>query len=464
MAHRKKITLLICSLWLYAAAWPAISAESKAFQPIVKKILPNGLTLINQRDESSEITVLYLFIRGGKKVEPWEKRGLAYLTSRLTIEIPDQKKAQDLMSQASQVSMSSRADYSYIRIACLSESLEDTLKTMSKIITDPLLSGIRIDYVKKTMESQKKREDDDSLLLAHEAHINAFLAGTGYGGSVLGSEESRRNIRKRDVEDFFKAYYRGSNMILTVCSNLDEKRVLTICSDHFAEFPDGVPPPIKNSSPPVENERDIFIEKEGKQAVVSFGFPLPSLTKRHFALAYSLETLLGKGIGSRLWPLRAEEKLAYNFGARSTQLKEGGVIEVFLETDNTKREEALKALEKTIDRLLEQGVTEEELRTTKVQSQASFLRANETKETRAFNLGLFEVQGLGFEFLNEFFQEIEGITVEDMNFYIQKTLDPEKRVQVVVGSKNEETEKNKPLPLVQTESSTSRPSLRKCIS
>ena len=232
-------------------------------------------------------------------------------------------------------------------------------------------------------------------------------------------------------------------MVLVVCSDLEEERLLNICSDHFGRFPEGSPPPTKTEFPDLNDKEDIFIEKDSKQAVISIGFSLPSLTQRHFVLNDLLETLLGRGIGSRLWPLRAEEKLAYNFGARTIQLKEGGIIEIFLETDNSKREEALTALEKTIDNLFEEGITEEELRTTKIQSKASFLRANETKEARALNLGFFEIQGLGLEFLNGFFHEIDKISLEEMNAYIKAHLEPDKKVRVVVGKKDGETGKKK---------------------
>ncbi len=444
MIRNKALSMIVCSTLFGLIAFsraPSGKNTSMWTNPPAKKELSNGLTFIYQKDESSEITVLYLFIRGGKRVEPQEKRGLSYLTTRLAIEIPDQKKAQDLMSQASRVSMSSKGDYSFIRIACLSESLEDTLKTMFKIITDPLFSGIRINYIKETMENRKKREEDDALLLAHEAYVKTFLADKGYGGSVLGSEESHKKIKKEDIENFYKTHFQPPNMILVVCSDLEEERILNICSDYFGKFPKGTPPPLEAGSAAVETEKEIFIEKESKQAVVSFGYPLLSLSKRNFALTYLLETLLGRGIGSRLWPLRTEEKLAYNVGSRTTQLKYGGVLEAFLETDNEKQKEALEALRKTIEDLYKDGVTEEELKVTKIQSKASFLRMNETKERRALNLGLFEVQGLGFEFVSSFSQEIEAITLGEMNAFIKETLDPEKRIQIVVGPRAESTDR-----------------------
>ena len=57
-----------------------------------KKNMSNGLTLIYQNDASSATTVLQILIRGGKGAEPESQDGLAYLTTRLALEIPDRGK------------------------------------------------------------------------------------------------------------------------------------------------------------------------------------------------------------------------------------------------------------------------------------------------------------------------------------------------------------------------------------
>ncbi len=122
-----------------------------------KIILSNGLTLIYQQDLSSAITVFQILIKGGKGAEPEGQDGLAYLTTRLALEIPDRGKVQDLMTQASRTSMMSFGDYSLINIKCLSEYMEETFKITTKILLKPLFSGLRISSVKKQMIYQRKR-------------------------------------------------------------------------------------------------------------------------------------------------------------------------------------------------------------------------------------------------------------------------------------------------------------------
>lgn len=441
MTFQKIILKLIILVMLWTLANPLAFAD-QSLPPgknlLKKKILKNGLTLIYQIDESSAITALHILFRGGKKSAPPGKRGLSYLTTRLAVEIPDRGKVQALMRLASRTSLSSKGDYTFIKIACLSEALEDTLKIMSKIMTDPLFSGLRINWIKELMLNIKKTEEDNPLNVAHNAHLETLLAEKNYGGSVFGTEDSLKEIAKKDIVNFYNNYFRGGNMIATVSSDLEEKELLKICTKYLKEFPEGTPPQSKPESFSRKEDRKIFIEKETKQSVVSLAFPLPKLTTRNFTLAFLLETLLGKGVGSKLWSLRSKEKLAYNVDSRATPMIEGGILEAYLETDNKKKETAMEALKKVLDELFEEGVTEEELEVTKIQSKAIFLRDNETKEAKTLNLAAFEALGLGYEFLNTFSKEIETITLEEINAYIKDVLNPEKGMEVIVGSKDEQ--------------------------
>lgn len=401
-----------------------------------KEFLANGLKLIYQKDASSAITVFQILINGGKAVEPEEKSGLAYLTTRLTLEIPDRKKIQDLMSQASRVSMASRGDYSLINITCLSEHLEETLKVTTNIMLKPLFSGLRIEGAKKMINYKRNRQEDDPANVAHKTYLERLFAKKGYGGSVLGSEESLKAIKKKDIKDFYDSYFKAENMVIAVISDLEKEPLIEILDEYFAKFPSGKLAESKPGPVIIPEEKQVLIEKDTKQFFISLAFPLPKITRKNFALASIVENLLGKGVGSRLWDLRYREKLAYNVNAQATLMKDGGILEAYLETDKEKKEVALDALKKVLSSLFEKGITEEELEVTKNNGKAYFLRNNETKGIRAGNLVSFEALGLGYEFLNGFFLEIDAIGLDEINAYIKDILNPEKGVEVVIGPKD----------------------------
>jgi len=423
------------------ALCPSISAipcqTSSVWKTIPKKAsLKNGITVIHERDLSSARSVVQVLIKGGKRAEPLGKEGLAYLTTRLAINIPDENKIQDLMDQATRLNVDSERDYSFIIISCLTENLEDSLETTTKIMLNPLFSGIRIDALKRQMQRRLDTSEDDSIVIAHNALFDVFFGGTAYAGSVYGTEESLESIKKKDIENFYKKHFIGSNMIVSVSSDLEEEAILNIIAKYFTKFPDSLPPEEEPLAFVPTQEKLISKERDTEQTLVSFAYILEGITAQNLILASMLENLLGKGFHSKLWPLRIRQKLAYIVDARASQMREAGLIEAFLETDNAKKDRALEELEKVMSALFQDGLTPEELESTKTNTKAEFLRNNENKDERAMTMAYFEALNLGYDFINRYFEETDAISLEEFNGFIKKALDPEKAIRIIVGPKS----------------------------
>lgn len=432
----QRISFISFLTMLWISLGEAASSNPPWTLPAQKKVLENGLTVILEKDESSATTFLEILIKGGKRAEPLGKGGLAYMTTRLAVEIPYTDKVQELMKLSSRLSVTSRGDYSLINIECLSSNVEATLKILSKIILDPLFSGLRIDAIKEYMQHQSKIEEDDSIIVGHVASLRAFFGKTGYEGSIYGDDKSLEATKSKDIKDFYNTYFIAPNIIFSWSSDLQEGLILRLIEKYFAEISRGKPVSLDSLTLLFPDENKTFIERDTKQTLVSLAFPLPKITPRSYALSCLLENLLGKGPGSRLWPLRSEESLAYTVNCRVTQMQEGGILEAYLETDNKKRDIALSALKKVLAGVYEKGVTADELQATKTIAKANFLRDNEPKATRTATLASFEAVGLGFSYFTELISLIDVLPLEEVNAYIRDMLNPEKAFEVVVGPKS----------------------------
>jgi predicted Zn-dependent peptidase len=410
-------------------------AESPWKYVVHKEALQNGLTLICEKDDSSPLTYLQIVIKGGRRADPRGLEGLSYLVSRLSVEVPDSSQVQKLMVQASQIGLTSREDYSAITLECLTENLEESVKMLSRIMGDPLFSGLRIDNIKDYMRHQAKLEQDDSIIVGHLAALGAFFAGAGYGFSAYGTEEALKAIKKKDITSFYDAFFVPSNITVVASSDLESDKLAGILKKYLGSLRAGKAPepvPVKTSSPA---QKTIFIEKDKKQSYVAWAFPLPKISRRDYALAVLLENLLGRGQESRLWPLRSEERLAYNVNSRASLMQESGLLEAYLETDVSKTDKALESLKKIIQRLFEAGINDEEFKATKAMTKANFLRQIEAKIGRVQTFSFFEALGFGQEYLESFFSEVDEISLDEMNAYIKRSLDPEKGIAVIVGRK-----------------------------
>ncbi len=441
MLIRKFLALKISILLFFLFNISVFSATSDILlqnQP-EKVTLSNGLTLIYQKDESSATSVVQLLVQGGKRREPTGKRGVAFLTTRLCLELPDQTILERMMSQATRTTMFCREDFSLVKISCLSENLKEAIELTIQIFQEPLFSGLRIDRIKELMNHQRKQQDDEPLNTAHQEALDTIFKGTPYAGPIYGSEESLKKIKKQDIESFYHDSFIAGNIIVAISTDLDKDKTFSIVQPYLEEFREGKSSDAESISLfPIEKKSE-FIEKDTLQSLVYLAFPLPKISPRNYILVTMLQNLLGKGISSKLWPLRTEKKLAYIVDARAFLMKEGGMLEAYLETDQTKTEKAIQELKKTIRELFENGITAKELHVAKVHSKGMALRGNETKDEKTYNMAAMEALGLGYDYLNRILLEIQATTLDEFNAYIADILDLEKAVEIVIGPRGPES-------------------------
>ena len=265
---------------------------------------------------------------------------------------------------------------------------------------------------------------------------------------MFGTKESLKELGKKDISAFYDRFYNRSGLLFSVCSDLEPEKIRSLLEAEFDRFPAGnesVEPP---AVPALPADRRIFREKDTLQTYIARVHILPAVSPGVYARSLLLETLLGKGPGSRLWNLRIRDHLAYNVNARTTWTRGPGLLEAYLETDKAKVETAAPALAAVLGELREGGISEDELAMTKAVARSWFLRANEAKTPRAMTMGTFEILGLGSDYLAGIFDALEAVTLEEMNDFIRDVLDPAAALEVVVGPAAGETQRNSALTMV----------------
>lgn len=402
---------------------------------------------IYHQDMSSEMTDVQILVKGGKRAVPVSQRGLVFLTTGLSVNMPTMSKVRELMHMGSSVFYHVEGDYSTIRIKSLSKHVEETLKIVSGVIQKPLFSSLRIGNTRKYMEHRQKGEEDSPEQLMEQTYLDAFFGpGDGYAGSINGDSDSRKKIKRKHILQFYKRFFNRSHMIITVSSNLGKPEITGIIEKYFKSLPKGddvtpIVQGVQGVQGAVPEKKTYSLEKDTQQVLISFGALLPGMSKQNYAKIYMLDNLLGKGPGCRLWPLRVKKDLAYNINTHFVQWQDAGVLIIYLKTTVAKKEEAYIALKELITGIYKNGITRQELDTTAVRSRADFLRQNESKINRIQNLAYFEAVGVGFDYLETFFSQVDQVTLEEFNGYIKDLLHPERLVEVIIGPSQDQEKK-----------------------
>lgn len=396
-------------------------------------LLANGVRCVYQRDEASLTTVVGLFIGGGRAAVPAGQDGLAAMSARLLLELPDEGKVQDLMSQATRLSHACLEDGSFVLVECLSANLEAALKVAGRIVLDPLISGLRVGRARELMKANGKAEDDDAVAAGRQAVFRGLFGDGGYGTSTFGSSSSLAGIDRREVLAFVRRSVVRGNVTFYVQSDLDRETVGRRLETSFKSFPDGEPlvPALREPGRP--EGRDIVLERDTRQVYIGRAFVLPRAGIQDMARGVLLQTLLGQGPGSRLWGLREDERLAYGVDAELTWTRAAGVLIARLETGREKSGRAAPALDRVLASLREDGAATMELEAAKNLALARFLRETEAKAPRLRLLGTYGALGLGPEAVPELLEAVGRATRDDLNAFIRRVLDPERALRVTVG-------------------------------
>jgi zinc protease len=358
---------------------------------------------------------------------------LAYLATSLSLEIPDEGKVRDLLAQATRMYLSVWEDCTIIHIDCLSENLEAALRVASDIVQDPLLTGIRIDPTKRTMDLRGRAARDDAEAAGRDAVLRALFGSRGYGTTAFGTEGSLRSLGKKEVSDYRRRFFTRSGLFFSVGSDLEGDHVRALLEKYFSRFQDSGPPDVPPQRPELPEDRDLLLVRDTKQTYVGRAFVLPAPSPSTFARTLLLETLLSRGPGSRLWELRTTGKLAYNVNAGTIWTRTAGILEAYLETEASKAERASAAMDEVLKDLREQGPSDDEFEAAKTLAAAQFLRSVETKPVRTRMAGTFEVLGLGHEFLSGIFEAIDRVTRADLLSFIEDVLGPDKALRIAIG-------------------------------
>jgi zinc protease len=395
--------------------------------------LDNGLSVVWQRDNAAANSVVLLLVRGGDRDDPPGRSGLAYLTGRLALEIPDQTKLQQLMGFGSTISLAVGGDYSLITIRSLSRYLEPTLAIMTKILTNPLFSEMRIDGAKDVMRHLQKMETDNPTEFMRKILGRIFFGASAYGAALFGDEASLAQIGKKDIQSFFRSHYVAGNTVSVVISDLGEEIIKPLIAGSLGSLPAGPGPPSRPVSVQKPESPQLTMERQSAQTHISISVLLPELTADNFILASLLETWLGKGIGSRLWPLRSRGDLAYGLNAELTPNKEAMLLSVYLQTGSKRSAEAQAELARLLHAVHENGIGAAELSIAKAYARADFWRENESRERRAATLAFLEGSGLSYRLAGDFTERLEKIGLAEFNQAIREWLAPERWFSLHIG-------------------------------
>lgn len=421
------------------------SALVEAF-PINRDSLANGLVILTTEDHKLPIIEIRALVKAGSVNDPKSKEGLANLVCRLLVRGTKNRTMDKINAEIEFVGGELREftdkDNSSISIRVLTKDLDLAIDLLADLILNPTFSDSEIVKVKKEVISSIIRSDEEPDEIGQKTFFRLLFSNHPYGHPVLGNPESINSITKNDILDFYQKYYAPNNCFIVAVGDFVQEALLEKITNKLSNWQSKKIPELVISDPtlPPKPKVQIINKREVNQAYIFLGFLGLKENAPDLLATRVMNFILGaSALSSRLgMSIREKGGLAYDVGSYFERNLYPGA---YIFTTQTKTDNTQIAIDKIlfeICKIRDSGITQAELEKAKKFYTGNFPLTFDSFSDKVNLLARIERYQLGLDYLNQFNDRIESLTLEQVNAAAKNHLFPDNYIMVIVGNVTEE--------------------------
>lgn len=423
---------LFAFLFVLVVATPAAHAVT-----IERVVSPGGVEAWLVQDHSNPILSLSLAMAGGASVEG--KPGLATMVSGLLDEGAGpydsqtfQGKLEDL---AIQMSFSAGKDNLLGSLKTLSERRDVAFDLFRLALTQPRFDKEPVERVRSQIVTLLAREAQSPEAVAARAWYRLVFGDHPYGTPSRGEPATIKSITTAELKAYAKTWLSREGMVVSVVGDITPDELAPLLDKTFGALPDRHPKIAVPEATVGAAGRIQVIERDNPQSVAAFGTQGLKRDDPDWYAAYVMNYILGGG-GFSSWlteEVREKRGLAYSVYSYLVPLDHAGLISGGVATQNARTKESLELIKAQFARMVESGVTDQELADAKTYLTGSFALQMDSTSSVAGLLTAMQLDKLGIDYLDRRNALIEAVSKEQVKAVAARLLDPSRLTFVVVG-------------------------------
>ncbi|RPI50722.1 MAG: insulinase family protein, partial [Chloroflexi bacterium] len=256
-----------------------------------------------------------------------------------------------------------------------------------------------------------------------------------YHHETIGDVCDLETISREQLWHHYETHYGPNNAIAVAAGDFETSRMLERIEELFGLLPArSVPPQVLRPEPPQRGERRVNLEGPGNTAYLQVAYHAPAAGDPDFIPMTVLTTILTGAVGmnlfsssppnrsSRLYRALVESGLAVSLSGSMPAMLDPYLYQVSATVragNNPSQVE--EAMDREIDRVLEQPISEAELETAIKQTKAQFAYSSESVTNQGFWLGYSAIVA-DTGWFESFLERVEAVTVQDVQRVAQAHL------------------------------------------
>lgn len=350
--------------------------------------LPNGMRVVLVESRRAPVVAQYLFYAAGGGEDPIGRSGVAHFLEHMMFKgspnVPSGAISRIVAREGGNDNAFTSRDVTAYYQQVEASRLELIMRLESDRFADALIPADELEAERQVVLEERRTRTDNSPRALFQEAMGAALWGrqNTQGRPIIGWEEEIRAITRDDLVAFYRGHYMPANAVLAIAGDVREADLRRLVETHYGGVP-ARPAPGRNRSPepaaPAE-PRVVRREPRVREALMLRAWMAPSIntTGREHGLPLEvLAHILGSGQGSRLYTALVEAGLATSAGAGYDSDAVGATDFALFASPRrgTTPDQVEEVARATVVRLVEDGVTEEEVARAKRQMTAGALLA-----------------------------------------------------------------------------------------
>jgi zinc protease len=397
--------------------------------------LSNGLTIVVWPDHHIPNVALYNIVRVGSRNEGTGTSGLAHFFEHMMFN-GTSRHAQGEFDRLLEAQGGSNNAYTSQDVTVYQDwfprtALELVFELESDRIANLAFDPDVIENERKVVYSERRLrvEDSNAALLDEQVQATAFLAHP-YRIPTIGWPSDIQSWTLADLQRFYGTYYAPNNCTLVLVGDVAAAEIFSLAQRCFGPIPGRpAPPPVLTVEPEQHGERRLVLERPGQNPLLQYAYHGIAASDPREPALNILQTILFGGDASRLHrALVEEQELAVAIGGGWPEGFDPSVFSIQATLCEGGQPEALEAaLDQELERLVEEGVTDMELRRAKNLVAADFWRGVSTIDGKARLLGEYAVMHGDYRALFAAPAAYERVTRAEVEQVARAVFNPKRR-------------------------------------
>ena len=417
------------------------SAESE----VIRKQLPNGLTVLLKRNSVVPLVSVQAFVKGGVISDTNENSGLASLACQLMTRGTRKYSGPDISehfdSIGGSLSVNSQRNSSFLQSAVLTDDFEESFDYVNQVLFEPTFPAEEFDKVKqlhlRRVAARASNPQTEILDFWSEQLPNS----SPFSRTVQGTVETVSKLRVEDCRRFHAQFFVPNNMVLAIFGDIDIEKTLRRIEETIGKQPRSESfswPEFAKSTPLKQPVIEHLRNKKKNTGMVMLSYPTVSIyDPKTRASLEMLSAILtgGSGAGGRLHTeLRGARLVYYVFGFQIAGFPPG-YFNFLSQTRPESIKEVVDRIQANLDKIRKEGVPAEEFDRARAKLIAAHAMENTTPSKQAFQAAIDELYGLGYDYDRGYESRLSAVTVEDLVQVVSKYF----RNPIVVTSSPDES-------------------------